>query len=81
MPAAAALLALLLGATMLLAGLLHLGFLAEFISQPVLVGFKTGAGLFIAAGQLGKILGISVPAAISSSRWRRRSAASPARTR
>jgi high affinity sulfate transporter 1 len=60
-PAAAALLALMFGAAMLLAGLLRLGFLAEFISQPVLVGFKTGAGLFIASGQLGKILGVSVP--------------------
>src|SRR5581483_475648 len=37
---AAALLAVLFGATMLLAGLLRLGFLAAFISQPVLVGFK-----------------------------------------
>ncbi len=43
-PGAAALLALLFGATMLLAGLLRLGFLAEFISYPVLVGFKAGAG-------------------------------------
>ena len=60
-PGAAALLALMFGAAMLLAGLLRLGFLAEFISQPVLVGFKTGAGLFIASGQLGKILGVSVP--------------------
>jgi high affinity sulfate transporter 1 len=59
--ASAALLALLFGATMVFAGLLRLGFLAEFISQPVLVGFKTGAGLFIASGQLGKLLGVPVP--------------------
>ncbi len=62
-PGTAALLALLFGATVLLAGLLRLGFLAEFISQPVLVGFKAGAGLFIASGQLGKLLGVSVPSA------------------
>jgi high affinity sulfate transporter 1 len=60
-PGAAALLALLFGATMLLAGLLRLGFLAAFISQPVLLGFKAGAGLFIASGQFGKLLGVSVP--------------------
>jgi len=54
-------LAILFGAIMLLAGLLRLGFLAQFISQPVLVGFKAGAGLFIASGQLGKLLGVSVP--------------------
>lgn len=60
-PGAAALLALVFGTTMVLAGLLRLGFLAEFISQPVLVGFKTGAGLFIASGQIGKILGVAVP--------------------
>lgn len=60
-PAAAATLAVTFGALMLLAGMLRLGFLAQFISQPVLVGFKVGAGLFIASGQLGKLLGVSVP--------------------
>jgi high affinity sulfate transporter 1 len=56
---AAALLALLFGAIMVGAGLLRLGFMAQFISQPVLVGFKIGIGLFVGAGQLGKLLGIS----------------------
>lgn len=60
-PATAALLAVLFGVTMLVAGLLRLGFLAEFISYPVLVGFKAGTGLFIASGQLGKLLGVNVP--------------------
>jgi SulP family sulfate permease len=60
-PGVAALLALMFGSIMVLAGLLRLGFLAEFISQPVLIGFKAGTGLFIASGQLGKLLGVSVP--------------------
>jgi len=59
--ASASLLAVLFGATLLLAGLLRLGFLAQFISQPVLIGFKAGVGLFVASGQLGKVLGVSVP--------------------
>ena len=42
------------------AGLLRLGFLAEFISSPVLAGFKAGMGLVIAASQLGKVLGVPV---------------------
>jgi SulP family sulfate permease len=42
------------------AGLLRLGFLAEFISAPVLAGFKAGMGLVIAASQLGKVLGVPV---------------------
>jgi sulfate permease, SulP family len=56
----AALLALLVGLLLAGASLLHLGFLAEFISTPVLTGFKAGMGLVIAASQLGKVLGIDV---------------------
>jgi MFS superfamily sulfate permease-like transporter len=41
-------------------GLLRVGFLAEFISSPVLAGFKAGMGLVIAASQLGKVLGVPV---------------------
>ncbi|MGH9214547.1 MAG: SulP family inorganic anion transporter [Acidimicrobiales bacterium] len=55
---AAITLALLTGAILAVAGVLRLGFLADLISVPVLVGFKVGTGLVIAAGQLGKILGI-----------------------
>jgi MFS superfamily sulfate permease-like transporter len=40
------------------AGVLRLGFMADFISSPVLAGFKAGVGLLIAAGQLGKVLGV-----------------------
>jgi len=58
--ATASLLALLVGGFLAAAGLLRLGFLADFISEPVLAGFKAGMGLFIAASQLGKVLGIPV---------------------
>jgi sulfate permease, SulP family len=50
-------LAVLTGAFLLAAGALKLGFLADFISLPVLAGFKAGTGLLIIAGQLGKVLG------------------------
>jgi SulP family sulfate permease len=58
--ATAALLALLVGGILAAAGLLRLGFLADFISSPVLAGFKAGMGLVIAASQLGKVLGVPV---------------------
>jgi SulP family sulfate permease len=57
-PMAASVLAALSGGLLLLAGLLRLGFMADFISAPVLAGFKAGTGLLIAAGQLGKVLGV-----------------------
>jgi sulfate permease, SulP family len=58
--ATASLLALLVGGFLAAAGLLRLGFLADFISSPVLAGFKAGMGLYIAASQLGKVLGVPV---------------------
>ena len=42
----------------LLAGLLRLGFLASFISEPVLKGFIIGLALTIVAGQLPKLFGV-----------------------
>ena len=51
-------LAVLTGAILLVAGALKLGFLADFISLPVLAGFKAGTGLLIISGQLGKAFGI-----------------------
>jgi sulfate permease, SulP family len=56
----AALLAVEVGAILLLAGVLRLGFVSDFISRPVLAGFKIGMGLTIAASQLGKILGVPI---------------------
>jgi SulP family sulfate permease len=40
-------------------GVLRLGFVANFLSHPVIAGFITAAGLIIAAGQVPHILGIS----------------------
>ena len=51
---------MLVGGVLAIAGLLRLGFLADFISSPVLAGFKAGMGLVIAASQLGKVLGVPV---------------------
>jgi sulfate permease, SulP family len=53
-------LAVLSGTLLVVAGILRLGFLADFISRPILVGFKVGMGVTIAAGQLGNILGVPV---------------------
>lgn len=55
---AAATLAVLVGALLWLAGLLRLGVIADFISAPVLTGFKAGIGVVIFVSQLGKVLGI-----------------------
>jgi len=51
-------LTLLVGGILILASLLRLGFVANFISEPVLVGFKAGIGLVIVLDQVPKILGI-----------------------
>lgn len=53
-------LAVLSGALLVVAGVLRFGFLADFISRPILVGFKVGMGVTIAVGQLGNILGVPV---------------------
>jgi MFS superfamily sulfate permease-like transporter len=55
---ASATLALLVRVALVLACLLRLGFVADFISEPVLVGFKAGIGLVIVVDQVPKILGI-----------------------
>ncbi|MBV9095498.1 MAG: SulP family inorganic anion transporter [Streptosporangiaceae bacterium] len=54
----AGLAALLAGAMLLLARLVRLGFLANFLSRTVLVGFLTGVGVGVAAGQLPAMLGV-----------------------
>lgn len=58
--AAAMLLALLSGAVLLLMAALRLGFLANFLSHPVISGFISASGILIALGQLKHILGISI---------------------
>jgi high affinity sulfate transporter 1 len=51
-------LALVTGVVALAAGLARLGFLAGFISEPVLKGFIVGLALTIIAGQLPKLFGV-----------------------
>ena len=57
---ATATLTALVGAMLLLARLLRLGFVANFISAPVLTGFKAGIGLVIVLDQVPKLLGIHI---------------------
>jgi len=44
---------------MTVASLLRLGFMADFLSKPILIGYTNGIALTIIAGQLGKLLGIT----------------------
>ena len=55
---ACATLAVTVGAILTLASVLRLGFVANFISEPVLTGFKAGIGLVIVLDQVPKLLGI-----------------------
>lgn len=55
---AAMMLALLSGGMLLAMGVLRLGFLANFLSHPVISGFITAAGLLIAVGQIRHIFGV-----------------------
>ncbi len=55
---AAATLTALVGVLLLLAAVLRLGFVANFISTPVLTGFKAGIGLVIVLDQVPKLLGV-----------------------
>ena len=56
---AAVVLALLSGGILTLMGLFRLGFVANFLSHPVISGFISASGLIIATSQLGGLLGIS----------------------
>jgi len=55
---AAIALAFLSGLMLLLMGFLRLGFLANFLSHPVISGFITASGIIIAASQLRHLLGV-----------------------
>src|SRR5690349_3250423 len=57
----AGLAALLTGGLLILARLARLGFLANFLSRTVLVGFLTGVGIQVALGQLPDMLGVTAP--------------------
>jgi sulfate permease, SulP family len=55
---ASATLTMVVGGILVLAWCLRLGFIANFISEPVLIGFKAGIGLVIVVDQVPKLLGI-----------------------
>jgi sulfate permease, SulP family len=50
--------AIITGAILLIARLIRLGFLADFLSRTVLIGFLTGVGIQVAMGQLAGMLGV-----------------------
>ena len=53
-------LAVLVGMVLVVAAVARLGFLANFISEPVLAGFKAGVGVIIILDQLPKALGLHI---------------------
>lgn len=54
-------LALMVGAIQFLLGIFRLGFLVNFLSNPVISGFTSGAALIIGFSQLKHLLGIDLP--------------------
>src|SRR5512137_241257 len=58
--ALAAMTAILVGIVSLLAGVAKLGFITDFLSKPILVGYIMGATLIVIGSQLGKMFGISL---------------------
>jgi sulfate permease, SulP family len=58
--ALAAMVAILVGFVSILGGILKLGFITDFLSKPILVGYITGTSLIVIGSQLGKMVGIKV---------------------
>ena len=58
----AALLALLVGGVFLGAWLARLGWIADYFSRPVLIGYIHGVAVVLIVGQVGKLLGLSISA-------------------
>jgi sulfate permease, SulP family len=58
---ASATLAMMVGVVLAMASVLRLGFLATFISESVLSGFKAGIGVVIVLDQVPKLLGVHFP--------------------
>src|SRR3954471_16453459 len=54
-------LTLMVGVIYIAGGLARMGFVARFFARPVLEGFIVGLGLYIAIGQLPKVVGIAKP--------------------
>jgi high affinity sulfate transporter 1 len=53
-------LAVLTGVVCIVGGLFRLGFLADFLGKPVLVGFMNGIAISIVLGQIGKVFGFPI---------------------
>src|SRR5437588_3627378 len=60
--ALASMLALIVGAIMIVAGIAKLGFVADLLSKPTQIGYMNGLALTILIGQLPKLFGFSVSA-------------------
>jgi MFS superfamily sulfate permease-like transporter len=56
-------LTLMVGVPCIIAGIARLGFIANFLSRPILVGYLNGIALSIIVGQVGKLLGIEIAGA------------------
>lgn len=61
----ASVVALITGGFLLIARLLRLGFLADFLSRSVLIGFLTGVGFQVGIAVLGQMLGIPTPSPVT----------------
>ncbi len=60
--ALAGLLAIMMGAVLLIGGLLRAGFVTDLLSKPIRVGYLNGIALVVLVGQLPKLLGFSTDA-------------------
>ena len=57
---ASAAIAVIVGLLCFLASILRLGFIANFLSRPILTGFMTGISLSILVGQIGRFTGVKI---------------------
>jgi MFS superfamily sulfate permease-like transporter len=62
-------LALLAGGILLVAGAIKLGVVADFLSEPVLLGYQAGLAIVVIASQLPRMLGIEVDATTTLGRY------------
>ena len=49
---------IMVGVIAIIAGIARMGFIADFVSKPILIGYMDGAALIIIGSQLGKLFGI-----------------------
>lgn len=61
--------ALLAGGILFLAGVVRLGVIADFLSEPVLLGYQAGLALVVIASQLPRMMGITVDATTTVARY------------